>query len=145
MRKGYALTAILLMSSIVLAITFSGIFDAATPRIQKADENTINLKGMLNEIRDTLNMLWIADELPSNKTLSLAEFKNLVKRDLWMPSIVKDLKLEFSDVLDGVRVLVTCELYEYAEIYPYKINIPGITVDGNEVRMLIQYRKGTVM
>lgn len=141
----------LLMFSVILAITFSGIFDAATPRIQKADENTRKLEEMLNEIRDALNVLWIAGGLPSNKTLDETEFEDLVDRDLWIPSIVKSLELEFFDVFDagsilsGANILVTCELHEHVEIYPHKIKIPGITVEDKEVKMLVQYRKGNVM
>lgn len=136
---------ILLVFSVVLAISFSGIFDAAKPRIQKTNENTIKLETLFNEIRDTLNMLWIADGFPSNKTLSVADFEALANRDLWVPSVVESLSLEFSDAFGGVRVLVTCELYEHVEIYPDKIDLPGITVDGKEIKMILQYRKGSVM
>lgn len=135
----------LLVFSVVLAISFSGVFDAAGPRIQRADENTRNLVEVLNEIRDTLNMLWIEGELPSNKTLNMTDLAKLANRDLWVPSIVESLSLEFSDTFDGVRVLVTCELYERVEIYPDKIGLPGITVDGKEIKMILQYRKGSVM
>lgn len=151
-RKGYALTMMLLMLSVVLAVTFSGIFDAASPRIQKADENTRKLAEILNEIRDALNMLRIKavnDDLgvPSKKILNVAEFSDMADRNLWVPSIVKDLELEFSDTLnsESVSILVTCELYENVEIYPYKINIPGVTIEDKEVKMLVQYRKGNVM
>jgi len=46
----------------------------------------------------------------------------MVVVDLWVPSIVKDLEFEFSDTLssESVSILVTCELYENVEIYPYK-------------------------
>jgi len=40
MRKGYALTMILLTFVIVSAITYSAVFDAVKPRIGKALENT---------------------------------------------------------------------------------------------------------
>lgn len=151
-RKGYALTMMLLMLSVVLAVTFSGIFDAASPRIQKANENTRKLAEMLNEIRDALNMLRIKavnDDLgvPSKEVLNAAEFSDMADRNLWVPSIVKDLEFEFSDTLnsESVSILVTCELYEHVEIYPYKINIPGVTIEDKEVKMLVQYRKGDVM
>lgn len=152
MRKGYALTAVFFVTVVVLAISFSGIFDAAAPRIQKAEENTKKLVEMLDEIRDVLNMLRIQAvnydlNMPSKNVLNEDEFNNLTDRDVWFPSIVEDVEFEFSGPMnsESVSILVTCELYEWVEIYPYKIDIPGITVDGNEVRMLIQYRKGTVM
>jgi len=152
MRKGYALTAVFFVTVVVLAISFSGIFDAAAPRIQKAEENTRKLVEMLDEIRDVLNMLRIQAvnydlNVPSKNVLNEDEFNNLTDRDVWFPSIVEDVEFEFSGPMnsESVSILVTCELYEWVEIYPYKIDIPGITVDGNEVRMLIQYRKGTVM
>ncbi len=152
MRKGYALTAIFFVTVVVLAISFSGIFDVAAPRIQKAEENTRKLVEMLDEIRDVLNMLRIQAvnydlNVPSKNVLNEDEFNNLTDRDVWFPSIVEDVEFEFSGPMnsESVSILVTCELYEWVEIYPYKIDIPGITVDGNEVRMLIQYRKGTVM
>jgi len=71
----------------------------------------------------------------------------MADRNLWVPSIVKDLEFEFSDTLssESVSILVTCELYENVEIYPYKINIPGVTIEDKEVKMLVQYRKGNVM
>ena len=151
-RKGYALTAVFFVTIVVLAISFSGIFDAAAPRIQKAEENTKKLVEMLDEIRDVLNMLRIQAvnydlNVPSKNVLNEDEFNNLTDRDVWFPSIVEDIEFEFSGPMnsESVSILVTCELYEWVEIYPYKIDIPGITVDGNEVRMLIQYRKGTVM
>lgn len=151
-RKGYALTAVFFVTVVVLAISFSGIFDTAAPRIQKAEENTRKLVEMLDEIRDVLNMLRIQAvnydlNVPSKNVLNEDEFNNLTDRDVWFPSIVEDVEFEFSGPMnsESVSILVTCELYEWVEIYPYKIDIPGITVDGNEVRMLIQYRKGTVM
>jgi len=152
MRKGYALTAVFFVTIVVLAISFSGIFDAAVPRIQKAEENTKKLVEMLDEIRDVLNMLRIQAvnydlNMPSKNVLNEDEFNNLTDRDVWFPSIVEDVEFEFSGPMnsESVSILVTCELYEWVEIYPHKIDIPGITVDGNEVRMLVQYRKGTVM
>lgn len=151
-RKGYALTAVFFVTVVVLAISFSGIFDVAAPRIQKAEENTKKLVEMLDEIRDVLNMLRIQAvnydlNVPSKNVLNEDEFNNLTDRDVWFPSIVEDVEFEFSGPMNGesVSILVTCELHEWVEIYPHKIDIPGITVDGNEVRMLIQYRKGTVM
>jgi len=151
-RKGYALTAVFFVTVVVLAISFSVIFDAAAPRIQKAEENTRKLVEMLDEIRDVLNMLRIQAvnydlNVPSKNVLNEDEFNNLTDRDVWFPSIVEDVEFEFSGPMnsESVSILVTCELHEWVEIYPHKIDIPGITVDGNEVRMLIQYRKGTVM
>lgn len=151
-RKGYALTAVFFVTIVVLAISFLGIFDAAAPRIQKAEENTRKLVEMLDEIRDVLNMLRIQAvnydlNVPSKNVLNEDEFNNLTDRDVWFPSIIEDVEFEFSGPMnsESVSILVTCELHEWVEIYPHKIDIPGITVDGNEVRMLIQYRKGTVM
>lgn len=154
MRKGYVLTMMFLMLSIVLSIYFSGLFDAATPRVQRANENTKKVEGVLNDIRDILNALLVLDikdgnAFPSNKTLTLTEFKNWTNqklgRVLWVPSVVENMEFEFSDVSDGIRILVTCELYEHVEIYPYKINIPNIAVKDDEIQMVVQYRKGGVM
>lgn len=154
MRKGYVLTMMFLMLSIVLSIYFSGLFDAATPRVQRANENTKKVEGVLNDIRDILNALLVLDikdgnAFPSNKTLTLTEFKNWTNqklgRVLWVPSVVENMEFEFSDVSDGIRILVTCELYEQVEIYSYKINIPGIVIKDDEIQMLVQYRKGGVM
>lgn len=154
MRKGYVLTMMFLMLSIVLSIYFSGLFDAATPRVQRANENTKKVEGVLNDIRDILNALLVLDikdgnAFPSNKTLTLTEFKNWTNqklgRVLWVPSVVENMEFEFSDVSDGIKILVTCELYEHVEIYPYKINIPGIVIKDDEIQMLVQYRKGGIM
>ena len=57
----------------------------------------------------------------------------------------KNMEFEFSNVADGIRILVTCELHEYVEIYSHKMDVPGITVKDNEIKMLVQYRKGGVM
>lgn len=153
-RKGYALTLTLCIFILVLSITFSGVFNIAAPRIQMADENTKKLEAMLNEIIDALNTLWIADAsdgsidmFPSNMTLTGEQFEDLVERDIYFSSIVENLELQFSNVFDvdgslsGVDVWVTCEIYKNMEIYPYKINIPKITIEGNEIKMLVQYRK----
>lgn len=154
MRKGYVLTMMFLMLSIVLSIYFSGLFDAATPRVQRANENTKKVEGVLNDIRDILNALLVLDikdgnAFPSNKTLTLTEFKNWTNqklgRVLWVPSVVENMEFEFSDVSDGIKILVTCKLYEQVEIYSYKINIPGIVIKDDEIQMLVQYRKGGVM
>ena len=154
MRKGYVLTMMFLMLSIVLSIYFSGLFDAATPRVQRANENTKQVEDVLNDIRDILNALLVLDikdgnAFPSNKTLTLTEFKNWINqklgRAIWVPSIVKNMEFEFSNVADGIRILVTCELHEYVEIYSHKMDVPGITVKDNEIKMLVQYRKGGVM
>lgn len=154
MRKGYVLTMMFLMLSIVLSIYFSGLFDAATPRVQRANENTKKVEGVLNDIRDILNALLVLDikdgnAFPSNKTLTLTEFKNWTNqklgRVLWVPSVVENMEFEFSDVSDGIKILVTCKLYEQVEIYSYKINIPGIVIKDDEIQMLVQYRKGGIM
>lgn len=154
MRKGYVLTMMFLMLSIVLSIYFSGLFDAATPRVQRANENTKKVEGVLNDIRDILNALLVLDikdgnAFPSNKTLTLTEFKNWTNqklgRVLWVPSVVENMEFEFSDVSDGIKILVTCKLYEQVEIYSYKINIPNIAVKDDEIQMVVQYRKGGVM
>jgi len=143
-----------LMLSIVLSIYFSGLFDAATPRVQRANENTKKVEGVLNDIRDILNALLVLDikdgnAFPSNKTLTLTEFKNWTNqklgRVLWVPSVVENMEFEFSDVSDGIKILVTCKLYEQVEIYSYKINIPNIAVKDDEIQMVVQYRKGGVM
>jgi len=155
MRKGYALTMVLLVFSVILlAVYFSGVFDTAAPRVQKANENTRKLESTLNDIRDILNALLVLDTksgnaFPLNQTLTLTEFKNWINqklgRAIWVPSIVKNMEFEFSNVADGIRILVTCELHEYVEIYSYKMDVPGITVKDNEIKMLVQYRKGGVM
>jgi len=154
MRKGYALTMVLLVFSVILAVYFSGVFDTAAPRVQKANENTRKLESTLNDIRDILNALLVLDTksgnaFPLNQTLTLTEFKNWINqklgRAIWVPSIVKNMEFEFSNVADGIRILVTCELHEYVEIYSHKMDVPGITVKDNEIKMLVQYRKGGVM
>jgi len=148
------LTMVLLVFSVILAVYFSGVFDTAAPRVQKANENTRKLESTLNDIRDILNALLVLDTksgnaFPLNQTLTLTEFKNWINqklgRAIWVPSIVKNMEFEFSNVADGIRILVTCELHEYVEIYSYKMDVPGITVKDNEIKMLVQYRKGGVM
>ncbi len=148
------MTMVLLVFSVILAVYFSGVFDTAAPRVQKANENTRKLESTLNDIRDILNALLVLDTksgnaFPLNQTLTLTEFKNWINqklgRAIWVPSIVKNMEFEFSNVADGIRILVTCELHEYVEIYSYKMDVPGITVKDNEIKMLVQYRKGGVM
>jgi len=145
---------VLLVFSVILAVYFSGVFDTAAPRVQKANENTRKLESTLNDIRDILNALLVLDTksgnaFPLNQTLTLTEFKNWINqklgRAIWVPSIVKNMEFEFSNVADGIRILVTCELHEYVEIYSHKMDVPGITVKDNEIKMLVQYRKGGVM
>lgn len=145
---------VLLVFSVILAVYFSGVFDTAAPRVQKANENTRKLESTLNDIRDILNALLVLDikdgnAFPSNKTLTLTEFKNWTNqklgRVLWVPSVVENMEFEFSDVSDGIKILVTCKLYEQVEIYSYKINIPNIAVKDDEIQMVVQYRKGGVM
>lgn len=148
------MTMVLLVFSVILAVYFSGVFDTAAPRVQKANENTRKLESTLNDIRDILNALLVLDikdgnAFPSNKTLTLTEFKNWTNqklgRVLWVPSVVENMEFEFSDVSDGIKILVTCKLYEQVEIYSYKINIPNIAVKDDEIQMVVQYRKGGVM
>ncbi len=148
------MTMVLLVFSVILAVYFSGVFDTAAPRVQKANENTRKLESTLNDIRDILNALLVLDTksgnaFPLNQTLTLTEFKNWINqklgRAIWVPSIVKNMEFEFSNVADGIRILVTCELHEYVEIYSHKMDVPGITVKDNEIKMLVQYRKGGVM
>lgn len=145
---------VLLVFSVILAVYFSGVFDTAAPRVQKANENTKKIENTLNDVRDILNALLVLDTksgnaFPLNQTLTLTEFKNWINqklgRAIWVPSIVKNMEFEFSNVADGIRILVTCELHEYVEIYSYKMDVPGITVKDNEIKMLVQYRKGGVM
>ena len=52
---------ILLAFSVVMAILYSGIFDAAKPRIEKATENTVKISEGLTDIKDAANVLWIKE------------------------------------------------------------------------------------
>lgn len=144
-RRGYALTMILLAFSVVMAILYSGIFDAAKPRIEKATENTVKISEGLTDIKDAANTLWIKGLLPADKVMTPAEFSRLVGRDLSLTFFdgVKDLKIETVGFPGGVNVFVVCELQEYVEIYPYKLPSGAVYKDG-VVKVMFSYRKGVV-
>lgn len=144
-RRGYALTMILLAFSVVMAILYSGIFDAAKPRLEKATENTAKISEGLTDIKDAANVLWIKGLLPADKVMTPAEFSKLVGRDLSLTFFdgVKDLKIETVGFPGGVNVFVTCKLREYVEIYPHKLPSWAICEDG-VVRAAFSYRKGVV-
>jgi len=144
-RRGYALTMILLAFSVVMAVFYSGIFDAAKPRIEKATENTVKISEGLTDIKDAANTLWIKGLLPADKVMTPAEFSKLVGRDLSLTFFdgVKDLKIETVGFPGGVNVFVACELQEYVEIYPHKLPSWAICKDG-VVRAAFSYRKGAV-
>lgn len=144
-RRGYALTIMLLAFSVVMAVLYSGTFDAAKPRIEKATENTVKISEGLADIKDSANMLWIKGLLPADKAMTPEEFSKLVGRDLSLTFFdgVKDLKIETVGFPGGVNVFVTCELQEYVEIYPHKLPSWAICEDG-VVRAAFSYRKGVV-
>ena len=144
-RRGYALTMILLAFSVVMAILYSGIFDAAKPRIEKATENTLKISEGLTDIKDAANVLWIKRHLPADTDMTPAEFSKLVGRDLSLTIFdgVKDLKIETVGFPGGVNVFVVCELQEYVEIYPYTLPSRAVYKAG-VVRAAFSYRKGVV-
>jgi len=145
MRKGYALTMILLTFVIVSAITYSAMFDAAKPRIGKALENTEKLSAGLAEIKDSLNLLWMKESLPSVASMTLSEFSTYTGRKFSLSYFkgLKDFQIKFVDVPYGKNVIIKCVLYNSVEIYPTKLS--GTTVKGKEVSMTLRYRRGNAL
>lgn len=145
MRKGYVLTMIFLTFVIVSAITYSALFDVAKPRIGKITENTEKLSAGLAEIRDSLNLLWMKDAIPSVASMTLSEFSTYTGRKFSLSYFkgLKDFQIKFVDVPDGKNVIVKCVLYDSVEIYPTKLS--RVVVKGKEVSMTLRYRKGNVL
>jgi hypothetical protein len=146
-RKGYVLTATLLVFAAILSIMFSALPDIAKPRIDKAAENTGKLSAGLLEIRDALNTLWLKDSFPVVPSMTLDDLSKLTGRDFSLKYFngLKSAKIDFYPAGDGVNAVVQCVLYDPVEIYPDKILISGVSVKEKEIDMTVRFRRGNVL